>query len=132
MASSITRFDIEKFDEKNDFGLWESLTMEDVLATLNLRELKKITEGIMEETSGGLYVRRRSNHSGKAHSGGNLRFKSRGGTGKLKCFICHSEGHLKRYRPMNKLIGFVKKDKRDQDSDSSDDEGNAYFGEALV
>ncbi|GJU81266.1 beta-caryophyllene synthase [Tanacetum coccineum] len=28
--------------------------------------------------------------------------------------------------------GFVKKGKRDQDSDSSDDEGNAYFGEALV
>ena len=23
MASSITRFDIEKFDGKNDFGLWQ-------------------------------------------------------------------------------------------------------------
>ena len=23
MASSITRFDIEKFDRKNDFGLWQ-------------------------------------------------------------------------------------------------------------
>ncbi|GKC14815.1 hypothetical protein Tco_1011597, partial [Tanacetum coccineum] len=76
----------------------ESLTTEDVLATLNSRELKKRTEG----------------------------------TNKLKCFICHSEVHLKRYYPIKKSSGFVKKGKRDQDSDSSDDEGNAYFGEALV
>ncbi|GKC99432.1 hypothetical protein Tco_1169707, partial [Tanacetum coccineum] len=168
MASSITRFDIEKFDGKNDFGLWEikmralivqrgcdaaletlpmdmeagekaalmkkaystlilflrdriededqalmlltslpssyknfvetllywreSLTMEDVLATLNSRELNKRTEGTKEET----------------------------------------EGHLKRDCPMKKSSVFVKKGKRDQDSDSSNDEGNAYFGEALV
>ncbi|GKC92424.1 hypothetical protein Tco_1157866 [Tanacetum coccineum] len=90
----------------------ESLTMEDVLATLNSRELKKRTEGTKEETGDGLYVRGRSDHSGKAHSSGSSQFKSRGGTGKLN--------------------GFVKKGKRDQDSDSSDDEGNTYFGEALV
>ncbi|GJR77801.1 zinc finger, CCHC-type containing protein [Tanacetum coccineum] len=42
------------------------------------------------------------------------------------------EGHLKRDCPKKKSSGFVKKGKRDQDSDSSDDEGNAYFGEALV
>nr|GFB19904.1 zinc finger, CCHC-type [Tanacetum cinerariifolium] len=33
---------------------------------------------------------------------------------------------------MKKSSGFVKKGKRDQDFDSSNDEGNAYFGEALV
>ncbi|GJS87799.1 retrovirus-related pol polyprotein from transposon TNT 1-94 [Tanacetum coccineum] len=183
MANSITRFDIEKFDGKNDFGLWqikmcalmvqqgcdvaletlpadmkagekdaltkkaystlilcledrvllevttetsviededqalmlltslpssyenfmetllygrEFLTMEDVLETLNSRELKKRAEGIKEETGDGLYARGSSDHSGKAHSGRSSRFKSRGGTSKLKCFICHSEGHLKR------------------------------------
>nr|GEX57037.1 zinc finger, CCHC-type [Tanacetum cinerariifolium] len=98
----------------------------------SLRKLKKRTEGTKEETGDGLYVRGRSDHSGKAHYGGNLRFKLRGGTGKLKCFICHSEGHLKRDYPKKKSSGFVKKGKRDHDSDSSDDEGHAYFGEVLV
>ncbi|GKE67913.1 hypothetical protein Tco_1522074, partial [Tanacetum coccineum] len=108
------------------------LKKEDVLATLNLRELKKRTEGTKEDNGDGLYVRGRLDHSGKDHSGGSSRFKSRGGTGKLKCFISHSEGHLKRDCSKKKSSGFVKKGKRDQDSDSSDDEGNAYFREVLV
>ncbi|GKB85646.1 hypothetical protein Tco_0957918 [Tanacetum coccineum] len=110
----------------------QSLTMKDVLETLNSRELKKRNEGTQEVTGDELYVRGRSDHSGKAHFGGSSRFKSRGRTGKLKYFICHSEGHLKRDCLIKKSSGFIKKGKRDQDSDSSDDEGNAYFKEALV
>ncbi|GJX87794.1 hypothetical protein Tco_0339808 [Tanacetum coccineum] len=110
----------------------ESLTMEDVLATLNSRELKKRTEGIKKETGDRLYVREKLNHSDKAHLGGSLRFKSKGETGKLKCFICHSDGHVKIDCLMKNSSGFVKKGKRDHDSDSFDDEDNAYFGEALV
>ncbi|GKB58465.1 zinc finger, CCHC-type containing protein [Tanacetum coccineum] len=110
----------------------ESLTMDDVLATRNSRELKKRTEGTKKEAGYGLYVRGMSDYSGKAHSGGSSPFKSKGRTGKLKFFICHSEGHLKRDCLKKKSSGFVKKGKRDQNSDSSDDEGNAYFGEALL
>ncbi|GKB07493.1 retrovirus-related pol polyprotein from transposon TNT 1-94, partial [Tanacetum coccineum] len=177
MASSITRFDIEKFDGKNDFGLWQikmralmvqqgcdaaletlpadmkagekaalmkkayitliqclgdrkklytyytspgtklgdhidefnklildlaniDIEIEDEdQALMLLTELKKRTEGTKEEAGDMLYVRGKSDHSGKAHSGGSSRFKSRGETGKLKCFICHSEGHLKRDCP---------------------------------
>nr|GEV93361.1 retrovirus-related Pol polyprotein from transposon TNT 1-94 [Tanacetum cinerariifolium] len=73
----------------------QSLIIEDVLVTLNSKELKKRTKGIKEVTGDGLCVRGRSDHSSKAHSGRSLRFKSKG-------------------------------------SDSFNDEGNAYFGEALV
>ncbi|GJT81193.1 zinc finger, CCHC-type containing protein [Tanacetum coccineum] len=121
----------ENFMERLLYGR-ESLTMEDVLATLNSRELRKRTEGTKEEAGDRLYVRGRSDHSGKAHYDRSLWFKLRGGTSKLKCFICHSEGHLKIDCPMKKSSGFVKKGKRDQDSDSSDDNGITYFGEALV
>ncbi|GKE22631.1 zinc finger, CCHC-type containing protein [Tanacetum coccineum] len=165
MTSSINRFDIEKFNGKNEFGLWQikmralmahqgcddalkilpadmeagektalmkkahSMKLGDHidefnklildLANINIEiededqalicsgdsELKKRTEGTKEETSDGLYVRGMSDQS---------------------------EGHLKRECPIKNSSGFVKKGKRNQDSDSSDDEGNAYFGEALV
>ncbi|GKF25584.1 hypothetical protein Tco_0081478, partial [Tanacetum coccineum] len=89
----------ENFVETLWYGR-EFLTIEDVLATLNSRELKKGTEGTKEETSDGLYVRGRSDHSGRSSL-----FKSRGGTGKLKCFICHIEGNMKRDYPMKKSSG---------------------------
>ncbi|GKC54353.1 hypothetical protein Tco_1077098 [Tanacetum coccineum] len=42
------------------------------------------------------------------------------------------KGHLKRDCPMRKSRGSVRMGKHDQDCDSFDDKGNAYFGEALV
>ncbi|GJU34931.1 zinc finger, CCHC-type containing protein [Tanacetum coccineum] len=83
----------------------ESLTMEDVLATLNSWELKKRIECTKEEIGDGLYVNGRSYHSRKAYYGGSSRFKSRGGTSKLRCFICHSEDHMKRDCLMKKSSG---------------------------
>nr|GEU75988.1 zinc finger, CCHC-type [Tanacetum cinerariifolium] len=82
----------------------ESLTMEDVLATMNSRELKKRTEGTKKEVGDGLYVKESQ--------------------------IIQS--HLKRDCLKKKSSGFVKKGKRDQDYDSSNNDGNTYFGEALV
>ncbi|GKC57944.1 retrovirus-related pol polyprotein from transposon TNT 1-94 [Tanacetum coccineum] len=100
----------------------ESLTMEDILATLNSRKLKKRAEGTKEETHDMLYVRGRSAYSGKVHSRRSSRLKSTGGIGKLKCFIFHSEGHPKRDCPM-KSSRSVRKGKHAQDSGYSDDEG---------
>nr|GEW84716.1 hypothetical protein [Tanacetum cinerariifolium] len=85
----------ENFMETLLYGK-ESLTMKDVLATLNSRESKKRTKGTKEEAGDGLYVRKKRDYLKKKSS------------------------------------GFVKKGKRDQDFDSSNDEGNAYFGEAMV
>ncbi|GJV09937.1 hypothetical protein Tco_1351478 [Tanacetum coccineum] len=73
----------------------ESLIMEDVLATLNSRELKIRTEGTKEEAGDGLYVRRRLDHSGKAHSSGSLLFKSRGGTGNNRTCTIKGTGKVK-------------------------------------
>nr|GEY46973.1 retrovirus-related Pol polyprotein from transposon TNT 1-94 [Tanacetum cinerariifolium] len=89
----------ENFVETLLYGR-ESLTMEDVLATLNSRELKKRIEGTKEEAVDGLYVRGR--------------------------------GSSEERPSKEKSSGFVKKGKRNQNSDSSDDKGNAYFREALV
>ncbi|GJW50375.1 retrovirus-related pol polyprotein from transposon TNT 1-94 [Tanacetum coccineum] len=70
-----------------------------------------------------------TNNNGKAHSGRSSQFKSMGGTGKLKCFICHSESHYKGDCPMKKSSRFVSTGKHDQDYNDDD---NAYFEEALM
>nr|GEW68365.1 zinc finger, CCHC-type [Tanacetum cinerariifolium] len=63
------------------------------------------TEGTKEEIGDGLYVRGRSDHL---------------------------DGYLKRDCPMKKSSEFIKKVNHDQDFDSFDDDGTAYFREALV
>ncbi|GJT63917.1 retrovirus-related pol polyprotein from transposon TNT 1-94 [Tanacetum coccineum] len=88
----------------------ESLTLEDVLSSLNSRELKKRTDA--KDDGDGLYVRGRSDH--RSNQGrGSSQSKSKGkGTNKPKCYICYSEDHLKKDCPKRnkkKSTGFVKK-----------------------
>ncbi|GJU16931.1 hypothetical protein Tco_1144897 [Tanacetum coccineum] len=88
----------------------ESLTLEDVLSSLNSRELKKRIDA--KDDGDGLYLRGRSDHQGN-QGRGSLRSKSKGkGTYKLKCYICYSKDHLKKFCPKRnkkKLTGVVKK-----------------------
>ncbi|GJX13164.1 zinc finger, CCHC-type containing protein [Tanacetum coccineum] len=88
----------------------ESLTLEDVLSTLNSRELKNKTNA--KGDGDGLYVRGRSDHWGNQRCG-SPRSKSKGkGAYKLKCYKCYYEDHLKKDCPKRnkkKSTGFVKK-----------------------
>ncbi|GJX57272.1 retrotransposon protein, putative, ty1-copia subclass [Tanacetum coccineum] len=99
----------------------ESLTLEDVLSSLNSRELKKRTDA--KDDGDRLYVRGRSDHQdNQGH--GSSRSKSKGkGTYKLKCYICYSEDHLKKDCPKKnkkKSTGFVKKNARQGSSMNSE------------
>nr|GEU92943.1 hypothetical protein [Tanacetum cinerariifolium] len=88
----------------------ESLNLEDVLSSLNSRELKNMRDA--KDDGDGLYVRGRSDHRDK-QGRGSSRSKSKGkGTYKLKCYICYSKDHLKKDCPKRnkkKTTGFVKK-----------------------
>ncbi|GKB59461.1 retrovirus-related pol polyprotein from transposon TNT 1-94 [Tanacetum coccineum] len=91
----LANIDVDIDDE--DQALIESLTLEDVLSSLNSRELKKRTDA--KDDGDGLYVRGRSDHRGN-QGRGSSRSKSKGkGTYKLKCYICYSEDHLKKDCP---------------------------------
>ncbi|GKE93699.1 retrovirus-related pol polyprotein from transposon TNT 1-94 [Tanacetum coccineum] len=88
----------------------ESLTLEDILSSLNSRELKKRIDA--KDDGDGLYVRGTSYYRGN-QGRGSLRSKSKGkGTYKLMCYICYSEDHLKKDYPKRnkkKSTSFVKK-----------------------
>ncbi|GJY59855.1 retrovirus-related pol polyprotein from transposon TNT 1-94 [Tanacetum coccineum] len=87
----------------------ESLTLEDVLSSLNSRELKKRTDA--KDDGDGLYLKGRSDHRGNQGRGSLSKSKGKG-TYKLKCYICYSEDHLKKDCPKRnkkKSTGFVKK-----------------------
>nr|GEU91365.1 reverse transcriptase domain-containing protein [Tanacetum cinerariifolium] len=55
--------------------------------------------------------------------GGSSWFKSKGEIVKLKCLICHLDGHLKSDHPMKNSSGSARKGKH---GNSPDDEGGSY------
>nr|GFA98238.1 retrovirus-related Pol polyprotein from transposon TNT 1-94 [Tanacetum cinerariifolium] len=95
----------------------EALTLEDVMATLNSKEIKERSKAKGDDGEG-LYMRGRTDCRDSRQSRGKSRSKSRGG--RLKCYICQSDDHLKRNCPKNnrkKSSGYINKD--DQPSSSS-------------
>ncbi|GJX88497.1 retrotransposon protein, putative, ty1-copia subclass [Tanacetum coccineum] len=88
----------------------EALTLEDVMATLNSKEVKEKSK-VKGDDGEGLYVRGRTNRKDPCQSRGKSRSKSR--CGRLKCYIFQSDDHLKRNCLKNnrkKSTGYVKKD----------------------
>ncbi|GKD58980.1 retrovirus-related pol polyprotein from transposon TNT 1-94 [Tanacetum coccineum] len=73
----------------------DTLKLEDVLATLNSRELQKMTEA-KGDGGEGLYVRGRSGQRDMEQGRDSMWPKSQGESIKLRCYICQSEEHLKR------------------------------------
>nr|GEW68346.1 zinc finger, CCHC-type [Tanacetum cinerariifolium] len=138
MASSITMFNIEKFDGNNDFGLWKikmcalmvqqrcDAALETLPADMKAGEkaalMKKAYSTLI------LCLGDRATLNSKELKKRTEGTKKEAGDG----LYVKEDGHLKRDCPKKKSSGFVKKGKRDQDYDSSDDEGNAYFEEALM
>nr|GEY82935.1 retrovirus-related Pol polyprotein from transposon TNT 1-94 [Tanacetum cinerariifolium] len=103
-----------------------ALTFEDVMATLNSKEIKERSKAKGDDGEG-LYVRGRTDLRDSRQSRRKSRLKSRGG--RLKCYIFQSEDHLKRNSPKNnrkKSSGFVNKD--DQPSSS----GLIYDGSEVM
>ncbi|GKA77107.1 putative reverse transcriptase domain-containing protein [Tanacetum coccineum] len=88
----------------------DTLKLADVLATLNSRELQKMTEA-KGDGGEGLYVRRRSGQRDMEQGTYSAWSKSHGKSSRLMCYICQSKEHLKRDCPKynhKKSQGFVR------------------------
>ncbi|GKB34754.1 retrovirus-related pol polyprotein from transposon TNT 1-94 [Tanacetum coccineum] len=99
----------------------EYLTLEDVMATLNSKEIKERSKAKGDDGKR-LYVRGRTDRRDSRQSKGKSKSKSRGG--RLKCYICQSEDHLKRNCLKNnrkKSTGYVKKDEQPSSNGSTYD-----------
>ncbi|GJR23356.1 zinc finger, CCHC-type containing protein [Tanacetum coccineum] len=99
----------------------DTMKLEDVVATLNSRELQKMTEA-KGDGGEGLYVRRRSGQRDMEQGKDSAWSKSQVRSSRLRCYICQSEEHLKRDCPRynhKKSQGFVRSE--DQVSGSGDD-----------
>nr|GEY27635.1 zinc finger, CCHC-type [Tanacetum cinerariifolium] len=94
----------------------EALTLEDVMTTLNSKEIKESSKPKGDDGEG-IYVRGRTDHRDSRQSKVKSRSKSRGG--RLKCYICQYKDHLKRNCLKNnhkKSTGYVKKDEEPSSS----------------
>ncbi|GKC82213.1 retrovirus-related pol polyprotein from transposon TNT 1-94, partial [Tanacetum coccineum] len=105
----------------------EALTLEDVMATLNSKEIKERSK-VKEDDGEGVYVRGRTDRKDSRQPRGKSRSKSRGG--RLKCYICQSEDHLKRNCPKNnrkKSTCYIKKDEQQSSSGSTYDDSEVMM-----
>nr|GEW87561.1 zinc finger, CCHC-type [Tanacetum cinerariifolium] len=76
----------------------DTLKLEDVLATLNFRELQKMTEA-NGDGGEGLYVRGKYGQRYTKHGTYSAWSKSQGRSNRLDCYICQFKEHLKRDCP---------------------------------
>nr|GEX07623.1 retrotransposon protein, putative, Ty1-copia subclass [Tanacetum cinerariifolium] len=105
----------------------EALTLKDVMATLNSKEIKERSKAKGGDGEG-LYVRGRTDRRDSRQSNGKSRSKSRGG--RLKCYFCQSDDHLKRNCLKNnrkKSTGYVKKDEQPSSSGSTYDDSEVMM-----
>ncbi|GJV17397.1 retrovirus-related pol polyprotein from transposon TNT 1-94 [Tanacetum coccineum] len=105
----------------------EALTLEDVMATLNSKEIKERSKAKGDDGEG-LYVRGRTDRRDSRQSRGKSRSKSRGR--RLKCYICQFDDHLKRNCPKNnrkKSTCYVKKDEQPSSSGSTYDDSEVMM-----
>ncbi|GJX40564.1 putative reverse transcriptase domain-containing protein [Tanacetum coccineum] len=106
----------------------DTIKLEDVVATLNSRELQKMTNA-KGDGGEGFYVRGRSGQRDMEQGTYSAWSKSQGRSSRLVCYVCQSEEHLKRDYPMynhKKSQGFVRNE--DQVSGSGADGGNILLG----
>ncbi|GKA19882.1 retrovirus-related pol polyprotein from transposon TNT 1-94 [Tanacetum coccineum] len=105
----------------------EALTLEDVMAILNSKEIKEKSKAKGDDGEG-LYIRGRNDRRDSRQSRGKSRSKSRGG--RLKCYICQSDDHLKRNCPKNnckKSTSYVKKDEQPSSSSPTYDDSEVMM-----
>ncbi|GKB94046.1 hypothetical protein Tco_0980183 [Tanacetum coccineum] len=105
----------EHIDEFNKIVL-DLANIEDVMATLNSKEIKERSKAKRDDGEG-LYVMGRTDRRDLRQSKGKSKLKSL--SGRLKCYIFQSKDHLKRNCPKNnpkKSTGYVKKDEQPSSS----------------
>nr|GEW23800.1 retrotransposon protein, putative, Ty1-copia subclass [Tanacetum cinerariifolium] len=98
-----------------------------VLDLENTEEIKERSKA-KGDNGEGLYVRGRTDHRDSRQSRGKSKSNSRGG--RLKCYICQSEDHLKRNCPKNnrkKSTSYVKKDEKPSSSGSICDDSEVMM-----